>query len=316
MYQCRKKKKFVPDLIHCPFCTIGSLITARRFSGKYGNIPFTVSFRAKDLYSMYNPEPRIRRDLVAACSKVMTIAAVNRAEIKHLYPNIGHVPVVHSCIDPDYFSPTRHLRKKKGLIVSVGRLIEKKGFEYLIEACSLLKNEGHVFSCLIIGEGPLESDLRKLVISKKLENEITVTGPMLQSEVKNALDYAEMFVLPCITGGDKNRDILPNAIKEAMSMALPVITSNINGITEMIDDQINGFLVASKSSRELAEKISLLLVNHKKGRELGINARRKILDSFHMGKELAKLESIFHEVCNNSKNRHSRNKQEKNRFVL
>ena len=296
LHQSRPRKAFIPDVIHCPFATIHNLVYARQISENNGGIPYTVSFRAKDLYAMYDPEPEIRRDLIATCSKVLTIAKFNRIALGERYPHLKDAPVVHSCIDATYFAPSREIAKTKGKIVAVGRLIEKKGFEYLIDACWNLKQTGRAFRCLIIGEGPLQDQLEARVRDRGLTDCVKIMGPLVQGEVKSHLNDAELFALPCITAEDRNRDILPNAIKEAMAMALPVVTFNSNGITELIEHTVDGLLVEPGSVLSLSNVMASLLDDESERVRLGGNARARILAEFHRDGETAKLEAQFCEA--------------------
>ena len=301
LYQLRPRPPFVPDVIHCPFSTIHNLAYAKEISDAHGGIPYTVSFRAKDLYTMYETEPQIRRELISSCAKVMTIAKFNRIALAERYPHLDDVPVIHSSIDTEYFSPGKNAEKSRNQVIAVGRLIEKKGFEYLIDSCWRLKKAGTAFRCSIIGEGPWETQLRSRVMERGVSDCVEILGPLIQHEIRSRLDQAEVFVLPCITGEDLNRDILANAIKEAMAMALPVITSDLNGIGELIDDGINGILVRPRDSAELAEKINFIFEHRELGRELGRKARERILEQFSSVGETAKLEAIFMETIAASK---------------
>jgi glycosyltransferase involved in cell wall biosynthesis len=155
------------------------------------------------------------------------------------------------------------------LIVAVGRLISKKGFGNLIRACGLLSQHRTSFQCEIIGEGPLENDLRAEIAKLDLQNHVALVGPKLQSELRQRLTNANIFVLPSVVDVDGGMDNLPTVIMEAMASGLPVVSTNVGGIPEMITEKETGILVESGDVAALADALEKLIVDSPLAQKMG-----------------------------------------------
>src|SRR5260221_11851529 len=125
------------------------------------------------------------------------------------------------------------------LILSVGRLVEKKGFADLIEACRLLKEKGLNFRCEIVGTGRLAGAVKEQIRNCGVQQHIRMVGPLPQQELRALLERAMIFALACIEAPDGDRDILPNVLKEAMAVGVAVVTTRWEGIDEWVDDAAN-----------------------------------------------------------------------------
>jgi glycosyltransferase involved in cell wall biosynthesis len=155
-------------------------------------------------------------------------------------------------------------------LVAVGRLVEKKGFHVLIEACRLLRARGVEFRCEIIGEGPLEAGLRTQIGDKP---DVVLKGPRPQPEIRQALSRASVFVLPCVEEKSGGMDILPTVITEAMAASLPVVSTRLAGIPEMVVEGKTGWLVPPGDPVAVADAVQKLLVNPDKARAMGAAGR-------------------------------------------
>ena len=122
-------------------------------------------------------------------------------------------------------------------------MIPKKGFGDLIRACALLTERGKSFRCEIIGAGPLENELRREIDELRLENNVVLTGAKPQTQLRGRLAAANVFVLPSVIDPEGGMDNLPTVIMEAMATGLPVVSTNIGGIPEMVVENETGFLV-------------------------------------------------------------------------
>ena len=141
------------------------------------------------------------------------------------------------------------------LIVAIGRLIAKKGFADLIRACALLVERGRLFRCEIFGEGPLDNQLRAQIEELGLQERIQLPGPKPQHELRARLGAASVFVLPSVPEIDGGMDNLPTVIMEAMATGLPVVSTTIGGIPEMVVENETGFLVQPDDAVALAGAI-------------------------------------------------------------
>jgi glycosyltransferase involved in cell wall biosynthesis len=155
------------------------------------------------------------------------------------------------------------------LIVAIGRLIGKKGFANLIRACALLFEHGRPFRCEIFGEGPLENQLRAQIEGSGLKELVQLPGAKPQHELRERLAAANVFVLPSVPEAEGGMDNLPTVIMEAMATGLPVVSTRIGGIPEMVIDNETGFLVRSDDSVALADAIEKVINDRSLGQKLG-----------------------------------------------
>ncbi|MDZ3012583.1 glycosyltransferase [Klebsiella quasipneumoniae] len=174
-------------------------------------------------------------------------------------------------------------------IVSVCRLIEKKGIEYSIRACSILKGNNIPFKYTIVGYGPLESSLRSLIDELGLADVVTITGFQSQSNVKAILDKSNVFVLPSITSENGDMEGIPVALMEAMACGLPVVSTYHSGIPELIENNSSGYLCDEKSIKQISEKLMFIYNNPASVLSATVNARKKIEESFNIDIEYKKM---------------------------
>jgi glycosyltransferase involved in cell wall biosynthesis len=179
------------------------------------------------------------------------------------------------------------------VIISIGRLIEKKGFADLIGACALLQTRGRQFACRIIGEGPLEESLRAQITAHGLERWVELTGPQSQAEIAAQLAHATVFVLPCTREADGGMDNLPTVIMEAMAAGLPVISTPLGGIPEMVEDGVNGELVREHDPAGIATALERLLDDPERARRLGDRGREIAREKFSIETNAKQLREIF-----------------------
>lgn len=177
-------------------------------------------------------------------------------------------------------------------IASVGRLVEKKGFPDLIKACAKLRDDGVAFGCDIVGAGPLEADLRALISDLGLAERVTLHGAKAQTFVRGVLMNAQVFALAAQMEGDGGSDNLPTVIMEAMAAGLPVVSTRIAGIPEMVEEGQTGVLVESRSVEALADALKGYLENRDVAKAHGVVGREQAHRKFAVqtsAKELARL---------------------------
>jgi glycosyltransferase involved in cell wall biosynthesis len=176
------------------------------------------------------------------------------------------------------------------LIIAVGRLIPKKGFAVLIRACALLVERGNSFRCEITGEGPLESELRQQINELCLQNSVVLTGAKPQRELRVRLAAGNVFVLPSVIDPDGGMDNLPTVIMEAMATALPVVSTNVAGIPEMVIENETGFLVQSGDAAAMANAIETVINDRSSAARLGDSGYKR-------ARALFPIENNVRELC-------------------
>jgi len=175
------------------------------------------------------------------------------------------------------------------LIIAVGRLIAKKGFAELIRACALLAEHGKLFRCEIIGEGPLENELRAQIAQLNLQNRFVLLGAKPQREVRQHLAAASVFVLPSVLDPEGGMDNLPTVIMEAMATGLPVVSTNIAGIPEMVVQNETGFLVQPADPIALTKAIEDVIDDRLLAQRLGEAGHQRAQELFSIEKNAREL---------------------------
>jgi glycosyltransferase involved in cell wall biosynthesis len=175
------------------------------------------------------------------------------------------------------------------LIIAIGRLIAKKGFAELVRACALLAERGKLFRCEIIGEGPLENELRAQIAQVNLQKHFTLSGAKPQREVRQHLGTASVFVLPSVLDPEGGMDNLPTVIMEAMATGLPVISTSIAGIPEMVVQHETGFLVQPADPIALAKAIEDVSDDRLLAQKLGEAGHQRAQELFSIEKNVREL---------------------------
>lgn len=179
------------------------------------------------------------------------------------------------------------------LILSVGRLIEKKGFGHLISACAQLRGRGLDFHCEIVGEGSLEATLSAQIADARLGDRVKLLGPRTQHQIVDRLAAATVFVLPCVTDPKGDMDNLPTVIMEAMAAGLPVISTSVAGVPEMVYPGTTGALVAQADPVALADAISEVISQPALAKQLGRAGRELVVEKFSIETNVRALAEIL-----------------------
>jgi colanic acid/amylovoran biosynthesis glycosyltransferase len=203
------------------------------------------------------------------------------------------IMVHHSAIDVHQFKYKKRTIKQDNVkIVTVGRLIERKGHKFIIEAVENLKVKYPTIICDIYGDGKLHQKLMDIIQDNDLENNVFLKGYCNHDILQTVLDEYNLFVLASYTRG-LNKEGIPNVLMESMAMGLPAIGTYHSGIPELIEDAVSGFLVPEEDSIVLAKKIDYV-INHPELLEpLGKAARKKVIKEHCREKQNKKLLKIF-----------------------
>ncbi len=274
--------------VHTHFAGMGARTAF--WLNKLFRIRYSVTAHANDIFRDESPE-RLAQ-IFDAAEMVVTVSDYSLRHLREHFPRGAakyyHVPngVVVEQFRPSDFPPGRPL------ILGIGRYIEKKGFGVLIDACAKLG--GQDFDCRIIGCGPLEEELKARVAALGVGDRVAITGPRTEAEIRELLAQARMFVLPCVTAGDRAKDNLPTVIMEAMAAGLPAISTPVAAVPEMIADGETGYLVPENDPGALAERMAVLLADSGRAREMGGRARIRCRQQYDVEQTSASLGEIFH----------------------
>jgi glycosyltransferase involved in cell wall biosynthesis len=278
--------------LHGHFCH--GVTTITWFASRLSALPFSFTAHAKDIYQPeLNPGRLLERKLGAA-RFVATCTCANAAVLRARHPRPDDVHAIYHGLDTEWFSPRRAVAgDDKPLLLAVGRLVEKKGFDQLVAACALLKQRGAHFRCLIVGEdGDAGDALRALIAASNLGDVVRLQGAVAQDALREIYRGAHAFALPCRITADGDRDGFPNVLAEAMAMGVPVVTTPISGIPEMIDNGVHGLLVEGDAA-SLADAIARLLADTALHARLARAARERICERFDSRRTTLALRDLF-----------------------
>lgn len=237
--------------------------------------------------------PVSNADLVRGALFVVTETDFARQWMEEQYPWArGKVFRVFNGISMEGFPP-RAMVPGPPRIISVGRYVEKKGFGDLIRACAMLRDRGLEFTCEIIGGGPLEEQLRAQVEAAHLTGVVRLLGPRAQSEVRRRLAGADLFVLACVPEADGGSDNLPTVIMEAMACGVPVVSTRLAGVPEMIESGRDGLLVAPRDPEALAEAMQQLLSDRSQAALFGERAQQSARKKFAIDQTSGALRKLL-----------------------
>jgi len=177
--------------------------------------------------------------------------------------------------------------------MSVGRLVEKKGFADLLHALARLQDAGADFSCRIFGDGPLRAELTELRDTLGLRERVELVGARSSEQVRSALGDADVFVLTPRVTADGDRDGIPNVLVEAMACGLPGVTTSAGGVTELVRHDVNGLVARPGDVAGIADSVDLLLRDPALRRRLGPAGRTTVERDYDVDQAACALEEIL-----------------------
>ncbi|MEM9732083.1 MAG: glycosyltransferase family 4 protein [Pseudomonadota bacterium] len=268
-----------------------------RYAAMMVGKPYSISAHAKDIWT--SPDWELNEKLDDARWTV-TCTRGGADHLAGLASRDDKVKLLYHGLDLHRFpAPNRPPAHRTGgdpgdplHILSVGRAVEKKGLDTLLRALALLPKDMHWRFTHIAG-GPLLADLKALGEELGLSKRLTFLGSQAQSRVLAEYGEADLFVLPCRIAADGDRDGLPNVIVEAQSQAVPVISSPISGIPELIEEGANGLLVKPDQPEKLAQAIIKLAQDPARRDAMGREGMARVHENFNAAREIEQLLALF-----------------------
>ncbi len=260
---------------------------ARLLADRLG-IRYSLSAHAHDLYTR-------NRDLYTNARNALFITTCTRYNHRYLSEMAPGEPrtTIHLNYHGVDLSRWRYQPRKQfdRRILTVGRLVEKKGHRYLLEAMYLLKRSGRIYHWFIVGEGPLRKLLEESIRKYGLTGQVHLAGYQRHEDLERYYHGCSVLIQPCMVTGSGDRDGLPNVILEAMACGTPVISTGISGIGEILDPDC-GIKVGEKNGMALAEALIRLEKEEIFRRRIIGNARQKVL-GFDSTEHLKGLKNVF-----------------------
>jgi colanic acid/amylovoran biosynthesis glycosyltransferase len=278
------------DIIHCQFGMLGplasDLLQAKVISGK-----LVTSFRGYDTLQYVKKFPNIYDNLFKLGSLFLPVSHSFKKWLVDQGCPPENIHVFYSGIELRHFEfNQKHLHpQRKVMLVSIGRLVEKKGFRFAIIALSQLIEKGYQVNYTIIGHGPLEEELKALSERLGVKHLVKFTGWLSHEETIRYLNQGHIMLTPSITSENGDKEGIPNVLKEAMALGLPVVSTFHSGIPELINNNESGFLVEEGDANALADRIAFLIDHPDTWRKFSQNGRKVIeqnFDSIKLNKKL------------------------------
>jgi len=263
-----------------------------------GGLPFSFTTHAKDLYTTLPRNLRIR---IRAASFVVTCTEANADHIHRTLETASTpVHVVHHGVDLTRFTP-RGRCPVPGRLISVGRVVEKKGFDDVLSAVALLRAKGFQVRWEVYGSGPLRDGLRARATSLGVADSVILHGARVQDEILAAYRSAAAFVLAPVVLDNGDRDGIPNVLVEAMACGVPVVATRVSGIPELVEEGTNGLLVQPRQPDQLAAALARVLGDPEFAAALGDAGRRTVEQRFDRGRTTTRLVELFNGKVRNSR---------------
>jgi glycosyltransferase involved in cell wall biosynthesis len=254
------------------------------------HIPFSFTAHARDLYQIPDAALNGRAREAAA---VVTCCRTNLEHIRTVVTAPTPIELIYHGVDLGRFQPGDGQRDNEvPVILSIGRLVEKKGFDELLHACALLAARHREFRCEIYGDGPRREDLEHLRDQLALQDYVHFRGARTQAELLPVYQRADVFALTPHVTDDGDRDGVPNVLFEAMACGTPVVSTRVGGIAEVVHDGRDGLLVDGGGAEAIAACLADLLDDAVRRRTLG-DAAATSVRRFDGSKAALQLAALF-----------------------
>ena len=287
------------------------------FLKEISGIPFSVTAHGQDFMKDLGSDDLLR-EIFAAAEFVAAETDYSRALLCERCPDsAAKIHRVYNGIDLARF-PTPHYDTARSAaaaantfgvapyevprIISVGRLVAFKGFEYLLEACAELARRGFDFVCDIVGDGPLRASLQTKIESLHLSSRINLLGSLSRGAVLEKLHTADIFALASVTDAEGASDVFPTVIVEAMASARPVVSTRLAGIPELVIDGETGLLVSPADTAALTEALQKLLCDRELRVRYGCSGRARVEQHFRIEHTVVPLLKLFQDAASTPRN--------------
>jgi colanic acid/amylovoran biosynthesis glycosyltransferase len=291
VYLGQRLKKAQVSHLHVHFAGLASR-TAWWIKRLFG-ITYSFTGHANDIFCP-KPEQRVGlADLLREALFVVVVSDFGANWLQRSFPESAHkIQRVYNGLDLSVFKPATQEAEPVRLL-SIGRLIEKKGFKFLIEACRLLRSSGFSFVCQIVGEGPEHDHLQEAIQVSQLSDIVRLRGALPQTEIVELLSQSSIFVFPGVHDSAGDTDNLPTVLIEAMASSLPIVATNVAGIPEIVQHDENGILVPEKDPAQLADAIRTMAGNAALRERFGRASRRIAEEKFALINTVGHLKKLF-----------------------
>ncbi len=276
------------DHAHAHFATAAARLA--NLTWKMGGPEYSVTAHAKDIW---HREVRLDHllDKLAPAAFVATVSEANLAHLRGVMGRQARLHLVPNSVDVRRLRPTGQSPPDRATVLTVARLVEKKGIQDLIEACRLLTIGGMAVRLEVMGDGPLRPSLEAAAHAGGVD--AVFHGSQPQERVLEVYAVASVFALPCVVASSGDRDGLPTSVLEAMALGVPVVTTGVNGLADAVVHESTGLVVPEHDPPALADAIGRLLSDPALAARLALAARRRVETRFSIEASVRQLRSLF-----------------------
>ncbi|AGF78532.1 glycosyltransferase [Desulfocapsa sulfexigens DSM 10523] len=274
--------------IHAPWAC--GCATAAWLASRLTGIPFSFAMHAWDIYPPDSLIQEKTRDALFVRSvtqynieylRKLTACSEDKFHLIYIGVPMSQVKARHVSMEPPY------------QLLAVGRLVGKKGYEFLLRACGVLKANAIDFHLNIVGDGLYLNQLQRLCASLELESVVTFHGFQPYEKMPTFFQEADIFIMPCVVHSSGDRDGIPTVLMEALLHYVPVITTSVSGIPELIEDGVSGVLVPEKDPNAIVDAVTLLITEKQKAWDMADRGNRKVLELFNAEKNHKKILDLY-----------------------
>lgn len=284
-----KCRRFGAEHIHVHFASRS--LSLGLMMGMLIDLPVSCTVHAFDIFT------RSPGSLTMRLAKCKFIASISQFNVEYLRKTCGNsiadlCRVVHCGIDVEKFRSICR-QPEPGRIVCVCRLSPKKGLDIAVRACAKLRDNNIKFIFEIAGDGPQRRDLQELIERLHLSDKVKLLGARSNDQLIGLFSRASVFFMPCVKTPDGDMDGIPVAMMEAMACEVPVVSTAISGIPELIEDGVTGRLASENDVDALAQILQELLEDMDKVEQFGKAGRQRVLTDFCISENAAKLRELI-----------------------
>ncbi len=273
--------------LHAHFAKLATHVA--RLAAAELQMPYSFTAHARDIFEQ-TVDPAALAERIRDAAQVVTVSRFN---VEHLHATFGRSPaLVYNGLPLDDF-PFRSPAARAPRILAVGRLIEKKGFVHLVDACGLLAAAGVAFDCEIAGEGEERGALTARIAALGLGERVRLLGARSPEQVKALMHAAAVLAVPCVVAGDGDRDGLPTVLLEAMALGTPCAGTDVTGIPEALTNGVTGLAAVQGDAPSLAAACQRLLASPALRVQLATEARALIERRFSSEANTRRLRALW-----------------------
>ncbi|MFQ5642236.1 MAG: glycosyltransferase [Thiogranum sp.] len=285
------------DIIHCQFGTRGPLALQLKKTGVTDG-KIVTSFRGFDITRAIVGKPGYYRELFQRGALFLPVSESLRGKLLAAGCPPDRIRVLHSGIDCGRFRFSERVKDSAGpvRVLGIGRFVEKKGWGYAIDAVANAVTAGYNIRYTIVGDGELRDMIERKIAERRIGGSVILSGWREQDEITRLLNESHILLAPSVTADDGDQEGIPNVLKEAMAMGLPVLGTFHSGIPELVEDGVSGYLVPERDVEALTQRLINLCDHPEQWAAMGRQARKKIDAEFDAEKINNELDALYAKV--------------------